>query len=78
MTVIEKQGETKSSVKLSFLEAIVQAQKEEMLRDDKVILIGEDIATYGGGALFDLFGKIDCGMLPFPKMVLPAWPLVPP
>ena len=35
----------------------MQAQKEEMLRDDRVILIGEDIATYGGGALFDTFGE---------------------
>jgi len=40
----------------SYLEAIVQAQIEEMERDDRVIMMGEDIAIYGSGALVKRFG----------------------
>ena len=57
MTALTEKYKTETHTKLSYMEAIVQAQKEEMLRDDRVILIGEDIATYGGGALFDTFGE---------------------
>jgi len=42
---------------LTYLNAIVEAQREEMLRDERVILIGEDIAVYGGAALFDSFDE---------------------
>lgn len=42
--------------KISYMDAIVQAQIEEMRRDDSVILMGEDITTYGGGALLENFG----------------------
>jgi pyruvate/2-oxoglutarate/acetoin dehydrogenase E1 component len=41
---------------LSYLEAIVQAQIEEMERDPRVIMMGEDIAIYGSGALMSRFG----------------------
>jgi 2-oxoisovalerate dehydrogenase E1 component beta subunit len=34
--------------KISFIEAITEALAEEMERDDKVFLIGEDIGLYGG------------------------------
>lgn len=44
-------------VELSYLQAIVEAQREEMLRDDRVILIGEDIAVYGGRPLYDTFDE---------------------
>lgn len=44
-----------STVKLSYLQAIVEAQREEMRRDDRVILMGEDIAVYGAQSLFDEF-----------------------
>jgi acetoin:2,6-dichlorophenolindophenol oxidoreductase subunit beta len=40
---------------LTYLNAIVEAQREEMLRDDRVILIGENIDIYGGSPLFDTF-----------------------
>lgn len=40
---------------LTYLNAIVEAQREEMLRDDRVILIGENIDIYGGSSLFDTF-----------------------
>jgi pyruvate/2-oxoglutarate/acetoin dehydrogenase E1 component len=48
---------TETHRQLSYLNAIVEAQREEMLRDERVILIGEDIAVYGGGALFDTFDE---------------------
>ncbi|RIV76088.1 alpha-ketoacid dehydrogenase subunit beta [Pelagerythrobacter aerophilus] len=41
--------------KLSYLQAIVEAQREEMRRDERVILMGEDIAVYGAQSLFDEF-----------------------
>jgi acetoin:2,6-dichlorophenolindophenol oxidoreductase subunit beta len=42
---------------LTYLQAIVEAQREEMLRDERVILIGEDIAIYGGKGLYDSFDE---------------------
>jgi len=43
--------------KLTYLEAVVQAQLEEMERDDRVILMGEDLNVYGGGKLFERFDR---------------------
>jgi len=42
--------------RMSYLDAIVQAQIEEMERDERVILMGEDIAIYGSGDLIERFG----------------------
>jgi pyruvate dehydrogenase E1 component beta subunit len=42
---------------LTYLNAIVEAQREEMLRDERVILIGENIDIYGCAALFDTFDE---------------------
>jgi acetoin:2,6-dichlorophenolindophenol oxidoreductase subunit beta len=42
---------------LTYLNAIVEAQREEMHRDERVILIGEDIAIYGCAGLFDSFDE---------------------
>jgi pyruvate dehydrogenase E1 component beta subunit len=39
------------------MQAIVEAQREEMLRDESVILLGEDIAIYQGRGLFDSFDE---------------------
>ncbi|AKM07726.1 alpha-ketoacid dehydrogenase subunit beta [Pelagerythrobacter marensis] len=44
-----------STTRLSYLQAIVEAQREEMRRDENVILMGEDIAVYGAQSLFDEF-----------------------
>ena len=33
---------------VTYLEAISQALDEEMMRDDRVFLMGEDIGPYGG------------------------------
>ncbi|MDB5708559.1 MAG: pdhB-2 [Sphingomonas bacterium] len=46
-----------STEKLSYLQAIVQAHREEMRRDESVILMGEDIAVYGAQSLFDEFDE---------------------
>src|SRR3546814_11908734 len=46
-----------STQKLSYLQAINEAQREEMRRDERVMLIGEDIAVYGAQALFDEFDE---------------------
>ena len=46
---------------ISFIEAITEAMAEEMRRDDRVIVMGEDVAVYGGvfkatKGLLDEFG----------------------
>jgi acetoin:2,6-dichlorophenolindophenol oxidoreductase subunit beta len=46
---------TASSARMSYLDALVQAQIEELERDERVILMGEDIALYGGGRLVEQF-----------------------
>ena len=33
---------------VTYLEAIGQAMREEMLRDEAVFLLGEDVGNYGG------------------------------
>jgi acetoin:2,6-dichlorophenolindophenol oxidoreductase subunit beta len=43
------------SARISYLDALVQAQIEEMERDERVIMMGEDIAVYGGGKLVERF-----------------------
>jgi acetoin:2,6-dichlorophenolindophenol oxidoreductase subunit beta len=46
---------TGAVVRMSYLDALVQAQIEEMERDERVILMGEDITVYGGGKLMQRF-----------------------
>lgn len=46
-----------SDRKVTYLEAISQAIREEMLRDDAVFLLGEDVGTYGGAF------KVSAGLL---------------
>ena len=48
--------------KISYREAVIEAIVEEMLRDNRVILYGEDIAEYGGAfgatrGIIDIFGR---------------------
>jgi pyruvate dehydrogenase E1 component beta subunit len=39
------------TVRMTYLQALVAGQIEEMQRDERVIIMGEDIAVYGGGEL---------------------------
>lgn len=44
-------------IRMTYLEALVQAQIEEMERDNRVIMMAEDIAIYGSGSLASRFGS---------------------
>ncbi len=50
-------SEEKNSKKVTYLEAISQAIREEMRRDEAVFLLGEDVGTYGGAF------KVSAGLL---------------
>jgi pyruvate dehydrogenase E1 component beta subunit len=41
---------------MTYMESIVQAQIEEMDRDERVIMMAEDVAIYGDGKVMDRFG----------------------
>lgn len=56
------EGKETGAAETTYLEAIRQALFEEMERDERVLLIGEDVATYGGAfgvtsGLADRFGR---------------------
>ena len=55
---------------VTYLEAIGQAIREEMQRDEAVFLLGEDVGTYGGAF------KVSAGLLEDYKHALDArsWP----
>jgi len=53
----KSQNAASSFVNMSYMDALVQAQIEEMERDPRVILMGEDVAVYGGGKLIERFGE---------------------
>jgi pyruvate/2-oxoglutarate/acetoin dehydrogenase E1 component len=55
MSVVAERPSAPALVQMTYLEAMVQAQIEELERDDRVILMGEDIAIYGGGKLTERF-----------------------
>ncbi|TIX14124.1 MAG: alpha-ketoacid dehydrogenase subunit beta [Mesorhizobium sp.] len=44
-------------IQMTYFEALVQAQMEEMDRDERVVLIGEDTSIYGGAKFIERFGK---------------------
>jgi acetoin:2,6-dichlorophenolindophenol oxidoreductase subunit beta len=50
------QPQDSAQVTMTYLEAIVQAQIEEMERDERVIMMAEDIAIYGDGKVIERFG----------------------
>ncbi len=50
-------SEEKKHQKVTYLEAIGQAIREEMLRDEAVFLLGEDVGSYGGAF------KVSAGLL---------------
>jgi len=44
--------------RISYMDAIVQAQIEEMERDERVVLMGEDLAIYGDAKVMRTFGRM--------------------
>ena len=56
--------DTPTLIQMTYIEAIVQAQIEELERDDRVIVMGEDIAVYGGGKLVDRFDSTRIWSMP--------------
>lgn len=56
MSVAATATEEAGPQRISYLDAIVQAQMEEMQRDERVILMGEDLVVYGDGAMGRTFG----------------------
>ena len=57
MTTLTLGEETKTHIKMSYMEAIVAAEIEEMKRDKRVILMGEDLSIYGDGNITTEFGS---------------------
>jgi pyruvate/2-oxoglutarate/acetoin dehydrogenase E1 component len=54
MSAVEKPT-ARGYIRASYMDALVQAQIEELERDERVILMGENIAIYGGGKLVQRF-----------------------
>jgi len=55
-----RKGEVKREI--SYAQALAEAMREEMLRDDKVFILGEDVGLYGGAygatrGLYEEFGE---------------------
>ncbi|MER9121370.1 alpha-ketoacid dehydrogenase subunit beta [Mesorhizobium sp. M0954] len=44
-------------MKMTYFDALVQAQMEEMDRDERVVLMGEELSVHGGAKLIERFGK---------------------
>lgn len=44
-------------IQMTYFEALVQAQMEEMDRDERVVLIGEELSVHGCAKLIERFGK---------------------
>ena len=65
MNTVTKEPTTQQThKKINFMEAIVQAEIEELQRDERVIIMGEDLAVYGGSALFNAADKSRLRSLP--------------
>ena len=45
---------------ITYLDAINAAMREEMARDERVFLIGEDVGSYGGAFDAKSFGMVTC------------------
>jgi acetoin:2,6-dichlorophenolindophenol oxidoreductase subunit beta len=52
------QPQVKTHERISYIDAIVKAQIEEMHRDERVFLMGEDLAIYGDGKVLQEFGGL--------------------
>ena len=68
---------------LSYRDALNQAMREEMRRDEKVFLIGEEVGYYQGAfkvskGFVEEFGPQRVVDTPITKPASPAWPLARP
>lgn len=50
-------SQQEAHIRVSYLDAVTQAQVEEFARDERVIMLGEDIAVYGGAKIIEAFGE---------------------
>jgi len=50
--------EAQSTQRLNYIDALVQAELEEMERDERVVLMGEDLTIYGDGKVLENFGPL--------------------
>jgi pyruvate dehydrogenase E1 component beta subunit len=57
MSMNTKSLQVQPTQRLSYLDAIARAQIEEMGRDERVILMGEDLAIYGDAKVMAAFGE---------------------
>lgn len=49
MSATAEEHSATTHVQMTYLDALMQAQIEELDRDERVIMMGEDIGVYGGG-----------------------------
>lgn len=56
-TELKTPTHTETHTRISYMDAIVSAQIEEMHRDERVILMGEDLVVYGDGGVLEAFGQ---------------------
>ncbi|TIW75614.1 MAG: alpha-ketoacid dehydrogenase subunit beta [Mesorhizobium sp.] len=51
-------------IQMTYFDALIEAESEEMTRDERVVLMGEDVELYGGTALIEHFGRNRIWTLP--------------
>ena len=54
-STLTKPAAVETHSRISYMDAIVQGQTEEMHRDERVILMGEDLVIYGDGGVLNAF-----------------------
>jgi pyruvate dehydrogenase E1 component beta subunit len=64
---------------IEFREALREAMSEEMRRDERVFLLGEEVAEYNGAykvsqGMLDEFGPSGSSTRPSASPVSPGWP----
>lgn len=64
MSAVIEQQSAPTSVQMTYLDALVEAQLEELERDDRVIMMGEDIAVYGGRKIVERFDSTRIWSMP--------------
>lgn len=64
MSVVIEKSTAPATVQMTYMEALVQAQIEELERDERVIMMAEDIAVYGDGKLVEKFDSTRIWSMP--------------